>query len=624
MLAVGPADFLDGVGRLFLGFIGLLGVKVMAGPPTSIPQRYSWIRIAQLAYNPWGGDPSGIMGTSVDLVVSDVDYLQQLHTASPQTPLMIYTNLSNIYNPLLADWLSYAPAHGLNVEDAFYHASHALSDGTPAGGRVLSTYGSGRYAVNPTAAFGQWAADYHRRYLDSNPLASGLFVDNSWGSPLVGFSQSDIVESLSSFAAGYRSAVQAVNQAIAPRWVIMNTAGGGANNLLPASPAYYEEFLLRPLAQNWWDFQDRATWVPDWQSKTSPPPYGVLDCRPDGGSPTDGRTQLAALCYYYLLADPVYNFLDFFGGSNPESAWSEHWCPAVTFNVGSPQGSWILFASGPDPSSSGKTYKVFGRTYTNALVLYKPISADQFGGSGVLSDSSVTTHDLGGTFSPVHADGTLGSSVTSISLRNGEGVILSRSSGPPPPPPPPPPVDSGGSLFGTAMPGRASVPDSNSVELGVRFSSDVDGQVTAVRFYKGSGTSNQHIGSVWDSTGRRLAQVTYTGETAGGWQQMSLPSPVLISAGQQYTVSYYETDGHYAIDENYFSSTVTAGHLAVPANGGVYVYSVGGVMPTNSWHGSNYWVDFVFQASTPPPPPPPPPTSPPPPPGHRRRGVRPR
>ena len=44
------------------------------------------------------------------------------------------------------------------------------------------------------------------------------------------------------------------------------------------------------------------------------------------------------------------------------------------------------------------------------------------------SDATATTHDLGGTYRPLRADGTLGDPVTSVSLRNGEGAILVQAS----------------------------------------------------------------------------------------------------------------------------------------------------------------------------------------------------
>jgi hypothetical protein len=40
--------------------------------------------------------------------------------------------------------------------------------------------------------------------------------------------------------------------------------------------------------------------------------------------------------------------------------------------------------------------------------------------------SRSTRHDLGGSYQQVQPDGTLGPPITSISLRNGEGVILAK------------------------------------------------------------------------------------------------------------------------------------------------------------------------------------------------------
>ena len=62
-------------------------------------------------------------------------------------------------------------------------------------------------------------------------------------------------------------------------------------------------------------------------------PYGRT-----GGAPTDPRTQIATFAEYYLLADPKYTFLDFYGGYAPPTPWSQHFAPAVNFNVGQPKG----------------------------------------------------------------------------------------------------------------------------------------------------------------------------------------------------------------------------------------------------------------------------------------------
>jgi hypothetical protein len=84
-----------------------------------------------------------------------------------------------------------------------------------------------------------------------------------------------------------------------------------------------------------------------------------------------------------------------------------------------------VFASGNDPSNYHLTYRVYQRSYTNALVLYKPLSYAQGAANpGSLGSGTATTHYLGGTYRPLRANGTLGSPVTSITLRNGEGAIL--------------------------------------------------------------------------------------------------------------------------------------------------------------------------------------------------------
>ena len=156
-------------------------------------------------------------------------------------------------------------------------------------------------------------------------------------------------------------------------------------------------------------------------------PYLVIDTHPGGGSATDSRTQLAALAYYYLVADPDRTFLMFFGGANPASSWAEHWSPAAAVDVGAPTGGMRVFATGVDPLSPSLTYKVFARNYANALVLYKPLSYATGIGEGTLNTQTATTHSLGGNYRRVNADGTLGPVINSISLRNGEGAVLIKA-----------------------------------------------------------------------------------------------------------------------------------------------------------------------------------------------------
>jgi hypothetical protein len=588
-----------------------------SGSLQAIPQHYSWVRIAELAYQgtPVGAFESQLLQQSVDLVVQGSKNLAGFAAIAPGTPQLVYTNLSNVYGNLLTNWLSYAQAHGMNPEDAFYHVQQAtpfqggspssqpvdwfwavyqgggntwtdltsqahagapggvpfaqpgdsvvfgypeqfrqlnvsLASGASGGwsytleyptavdssgkptawgtlhplgnttahltqsgtitfdppaawkpaslngsaplyyvrirttaagtapvaeavrgrdytqsndtstgvipafdyaadkdhdgylndaeyanrapgmdarfayeGRLFyAPYGQMRFATNVSdESFRQWAVDYAGRFLRSQPLADGLFVDNSPALPPAAPGQ--VVEDLSSYAADYASLLRDLR----PAWVLANTGGGGTNadGVLRAVPGSFQENALQPLAGNYQDFEALATLVAHQQALGSSP-YLVLDSIPRGGSPSSPRTQLATLAEYYLVADPNKTFLDFFGGFEPGTSWSRHWSPAVTYNVGQPTAAWSVAATGADPSDPALQYRVYERPYSNALVLYKPLSYGN-GTTGGTGNSTGTNVRLDGSYYPLRADGTLGPAVTSVWLRNGEGAILART-----------------------------------------------------------------------------------------------------------------------------------------------------------------------------------------------------
>lgn len=155
-------------------------------------------------------------------------------------------------------------------------------------------------------------------------------------------------------------------------------------------------------------------------------------------------------------------------------------------------------------------------------------------------------------------------------------------------------------LFPTsALPALPTENDGDAVELGVRFRSDAPGRVMGVRFYKGPGNTGTHTGSLWTASGTRLAQVTFTSETASGWQEARFATPVPLTANTLYVVSYHAPVGHYAVTETGFTSAVDAPPLHAPADGdgggnGVYHYGTS-AFPTDTYRATNYWVDVVFQ-----------------------------
>jgi hypothetical protein len=150
------------------------------------------------------------------------------------------------------------------------------------------------------------------------------------------------------------------------------------------------------------------------------------------------------------------------------------------------------------------------------------------------------------------------------------------------------------------VPATVTDPDGSAVELGVKFQSSVAGTVTGVRFYKGPQNTGTHVGHLWSSSGTKLATVTFTNETATGWQKANFSTPVSIHANTTYIVSYYAPNGHYSDDVNYFNLAVshaplTALQNSATAPNGVYAYG-SGTFPNQGWNASNYWVDLVFVA----------------------------
>ena len=152
------------------------------------------------------------------------------------------------------------------------------------------------------------------------------------------------------------------------------------------------------------------------------------------------------------------------------------------------------------------------------------------------------------------------------------------------------------SLFSDETPSIPAINDASAVELGTAFTPSVNGHVTAVRFYKGSGNTGTHTGSIWSSSGTRLATVTFTNETATGWQTASLPTPLALTAGQTYIVSYLAPNGRYSGTPTYFAGPRVSGPLTAPAgNNGRYRYGAAGGFPDGSYNATNYFVDVVFR-----------------------------
>jgi hypothetical protein len=87
----------------------------------------------------------------------------------------------------------------------------------------------------------------------------------------------------------------------------------------------------------------------------------------------------------------------------------------------------------------------------------------------------------------------------------------------------------------------------NDVALSASFVPSVNGQVTALKFYKPSttlgdpitDTNTTHSVSLWTASGTRLAQATSSAEPVGGWITIPI-TPVALTAGDSYLASFWQ------------------------------------------------------------------------------------
>lgn len=128
-------------------------------------------------------------------------------------------------------------------------------------------------------------------------------------------------------------------------------------------------------------------------------------------------------------------------------------------------------------------------------------------------------------------------------------------------------------------------------EAGNQFSSNQDGYITALRFWKACGETGTHTGRLWTNGGQLLASVTFTNETSCGWQEQYLPYRVKITAGTLYWVTYNQNAWQSKTGCG-LSSPISNGPLT--AWGGAYSNANSpGTFPTNG-SCSNFFADVYF------------------------------
>ena len=191
--------------------------------------------------------------------------------------------------------------------------------------------------------------------------------------------------------------------------------------------SYLEEFALRPLSANHVQFDDLSATLRYRRQISGGKAYEILDSLPSNGDAGDPRMQTGVAGDVLRAGRPGPVVPDGQrrqrAGELLEAALDRggrvRRRPAAAASTrSSPRG-------GTRPTRS-LVYKVYGRRYENALVLYKPLSYTR-GETGGIGAATATTHRLDGWYRVVNADGSLGARVNQVTLRNGEGVVLAES-----------------------------------------------------------------------------------------------------------------------------------------------------------------------------------------------------
>lgn len=131
-------------------------------------------------------------------------------------------------------------------------------------------------------------------------------------------------------------------------------------------------------------------------------------------------------------------------------------------------------------------------------------------------------------------------------------------------------------------------------ELGTKFKVTSLGQITQIRYYKTSGETGTHTGRIWSAGGTVLASVTFTGETASGWQTATLSTPYETSANTVYVVSV-NSNAEYGATSMGLDNVVTNGPISTVVGGNGVFGSTLGAFPTTSYHNTNYFRDVTFE-----------------------------
>lgn len=145
-------------------------------------------------------------------------------------------------------------------------------------------------------------------------------------------------------------------------------------------------------------------------------------------------------------------------------------------------------------------------------------------------------------------------------------------------------------LFSAQTPSTTDATDNQGITLSTRFTADVDGNVTGVRFYRAATAPASVIGLLYSDAGAELARATF-GTLTTGWNSVTFATPVATTAGSYYRAAYWSS-GSYVASTGFFNSPVTNGRLT--GTNGYFGYGSTPASGTQQFNSGSYFADVSF------------------------------
>ncbi|MDQ2767570.1 MAG: Ig-like domain-containing protein [Gemmatimonadota bacterium] len=339
------------------------------------------------------------------------------------------SSLGTVYYADMVAWYRAHPAY--NIENAFVHLAGAHDS---AGRKSVMIWDSQRWIINPADPGSRaYQVDRFQRLTAGE---GGAFVDEA-SSDMTGQTRgSQEFPRPSDFEAPQTATFAAIKRGMGNKMLMLNTAeyttAFDRANLIAAGAAHLERMnnaFFSGMAQRWeWveSLMSQGVVVDFVTTYSSRYVNTIPSTFPHGNSATSAqRMKLWELASYYMVVPSSPEKLVLQLENEWSLPYSSLWTRAQEANIGHPLSARVLASRGTDPL--GQSYAVYTRDMDKALVIMR---VNQGWGSHSYSEGSAVTIPLPSTdqWVPLNADGTLGSPVTSVTLRNVEAAILLKKS----------------------------------------------------------------------------------------------------------------------------------------------------------------------------------------------------